>query len=178
MKKITILLLAFLILCLCGCSDEYEKTVIDDVTEYETVRDLPEHRIAERSKLFPSNIADKKVNEFYCEHITALPVGTEWQMVLEIEYNAEEYNTELTRIQKLCENSPVCGKTDYFSNTAYATVWNWNGCYEYIVLDDANYTATYLYLQLKNKEDISIHKSLLPNDYDLEMGDVVFSIYD
>ncbi len=178
MKKAIILLLAFLLLCLCGCSDEYEKTVINDVSKYETVWDLPEHRIAEPSKLFPSDISDKKVNEFYCEHITTLPVGTEWQMVLEIAYTAEEYGTELAIIQKLCENSPVCGKTDYFNNTAYATAWNWNGCYEYVVLNEASHTATYLYLQLKNKDDVSIDEALLPKGYDLEMGNVEFSIYE
>ncbi len=177
MKKITILLLAFLILCLCGCSDEYEKTIIDDISKYETVWDLSEHRIDDGSKLFPSEIADKKVNEFYCEHITSLPIGTEWQMVLEIEYNAEEYNTELSRIQKLCEKSPVYNKTDYFNNTAYATVWNWNGCYEYVIVDEATHTVTYLYLQLKDKEDITIDNTLLPNNYALEMGDIEFSIY-
>ncbi len=67
MKRVTALLLAFLILCLCGCSDEYEKTVIDDISKYETVWDLPEHGF-DGSKLFPSDIADKKVNEFYCEY--------------------------------------------------------------------------------------------------------------
>ncbi len=178
MKKITILLLSLFLLCLCGCSDEYEKTVIEDISKYEIVWTLPEHRIDEGSKLFPGDVADKRVNDFYCEYITSLPVGTEWQMVLEIKFGAEEYNTELTRIQKLCENSPVYGENDYFSNTAYATAWNWNGCYEYVILDDADYTATYLYLQLKNKEDISIDKALLPRGYDLEMGDVEFSIYE
>lgn len=171
------LLLAFFILCLCGCSDEYEKTVIDDISKYETVWTLPEHRASENSELFPSNIGDKKVNEFYCEHITALPIGTEWQMILKIEYGDEEYSTELARIQKLCTNSPVYGETDYFNQIAYATVWNWNGCYEYVIVDDVSHTVTYLYLQLKNKEDIFIDNTLLPNGYALEMDDVEFSIY-
>ncbi len=177
MKRITILQLAFLILCLCGCSDEYEKTVIDDISKYETVWDLPEHGF-DGSKLFPCDIADEKVNEFFCEHITMLPLGTEWQMILEIEYDAEKYSAELERIQKLCENSPVCGETDYFSDTAYATVWNWNGCYEYVVLDEANHTATYVYLKYKKKDDISIDQNLLPNNYALEMSDIEYCIYD
>lgn len=45
-------------------------------------------------------------------------------------------------------------------------------------MDDANHTATYLYLQLKNKEDITINKALLPNGYTLETDSVEFTVYE
>ncbi len=176
MKKLTaILLIMTCLLCFAGCKSE--KTEITAIGDYDAIWTLSERRASESSFLFPTAIIPTDVQLFKCEHINTMPIGTEWEVILKLQYNTETFKAEADKIQSLCKGSPIHGESDHFDTVSYASVWNWNSCFEYAILNEEENTITYVYLQLKDKDDISIDSKYLPKDYKLEMGTSEFSIY-
>jgi len=173
-KALALLITLIISVCLFSCKDE--KTFITDVNSYSCIWDLPEFRIVE-TELFPPSI-DEESCFFNCEHVVEFLLGTRWQIELSIEFDDESYETETKRIKELSRGSVVFGESEYFDIPAYATVWNWNGCYEYALFNESTKTITYIYLQLNNKDQLTITNSYIPKNYSLTMNDVPeFTIY-
>lgn len=180
MKKTLLLTIAAFMLCfVCSCNGAYDETNISDVSEYKQIWNLPERRAGESCELFPKCVDGLEVIDFNCKHTTYHLVGTGWQVELIVKYNADSFSAEKERIKVLCEKSVVCGNTDYFDNPAYATVWNWNSCFEYAVVDDQKLTISYIYLQLADKEKLVIASDIIPNRYDMNMSGIEeYSLYE
>lgn len=172
MKKYVLILISFiLILSLSSCSDVYEETIISDIEEYDNIWTLPERRASEISALFPNNVNEEQCVTFICKHTTYQLVGTGWQVLLEIRYDESLYFSEIERINNLCTDSPICGSSEYFDNQAYATVWNWNGCFEYAVVDEQEKTVCYIYLQLIQKDNLNLDEKYIPKGYEMQLSD-------
>ncbi len=177
MKKIFLLVLCIVfVLCITSCSDAVETTLFTDTHNYTGIWKLPERRVSESSELFPKEIDNFDVSKFLCSHKTESLVGTQWQVELVVRYESNIFLNELERIQKLCEKSPVFGNSKYFNTDTYASVWGWNGCFEYAIVDSTEFSITYIYLQLVNKEVI-VDETHLPIDYSMEMNTMEFTVY-
>ena len=174
---ILIVVLSFIIL-LCSCSGIYEEKVINDPSKYQSIWTLPERRVDdETSLLFPDSIEGKQVIDFYCKHTTYSLVGTGWQVELRIKYEDESFIKEVERLKNMCEVSVICGESDYFDAPAYASVWNWNDCFEYAVVNEEDKTVGYVYLQLINKDDLEIDSDLVPDKYDEISDSQIYTAY-
>lgn len=180
MKKTACLVISlFLILCLSSCNDVYEETLISDIREYNEIWTLPEHRVAETSLLFPNNVAENQCASFVGKHTTYHLLGTGWQISLEVIYDDTSFSEEIDRLNNLCANSAICGASQYFDNPAYATVWNWNSCFEYAVIDEKEKTICYIYLQLIQKNDLIIGENYIPKGYEMQLTDSYsYSVYE
>ena len=180
MKKYGLILLSFiLILSLSSCDNVYKETIISDIEEYDEIWTLPERRVSETSVLFPNNVTKEQCLTFYCRHTTFQLLGTGWQISLEIQYDDLQYFSEIDRLNALCDNSPVCGLSEHFDNATYATVWNWNSCFEYAVIDEKEKTICYIYLQLIEKEDLMVNSKYIPKGYEMQLNDSnVYSAYE
>ena len=172
MRKVVVILF-ILILCfnLFSCSDVYEEIIISDIKEYDDIWSLPERRVHETSVLFPNSVSEEECVEFICRHTTYLPLGTGWQILLRIKYDDDRFISEINRLNNLCENSPICGYSENFDDYAYATVWNWNSCFEYAIIDEKEKTVSYIYLQLIEKKDLFIEDEYIPKEYEMQLTD-------
>ena len=180
MKKYVLILISFiLILSLSSCSDIYKETIISDIGEYDTVWTLPERRAGEASVLFPKNVNREQCVTFICKHTTYQLLGTGWQLSLEIRYDDSLYFSEIDRLNNLCGKSPVRGNSEYFGNPAYATVWNWNSCFEYAVIDEKEKTVCYIYLQLIEKDNLILDAKYIPEGYEMHLSNSeAYSVYE
>lgn len=177
MKKIFIILLV-ISLMLTGCSDVYERIVYDDVEEYDLIWDLPEKRIVDL-KLFPKNIDDYNVTDFYCDYTVYFPVGTGYEVLLSVKFDENTYQDEIRRISNLTEIKKVQYDTNNFILPAYVSTIGYLSSNEYVLVDKENYTLHYLYLQLVDKEEMEINTDFLPKGYDYgNVEGYSFSIYD
>lgn len=180
MKKFLaiIIVLCFITIC-CSCNDIHDETIISDVELYDTIWELPERRVSETSALFPNTIKEQTVSVFQCKHTTYKVLGTGWQVELSVKYNDDLFNAEIKRLSELCASSPVCGDSVYFESFAYATVWNWNSCFEYAVINEKEKTIAYIYLQLIEEKALEISSAYIPYHYEMEMAESqVYSIYE
>lgn len=164
---------------LFSCSDVHKEIIISDIEEYDNIWSLPERRADETSVIFPSNVNEEQCVTFICKHTTYRLLGTGWQISLEIQYDDNMFSSEIERLNSLCKSSPVCGSSEYFDKPAYATVWNWVGCYEYAIVNEEKQTISYVYLQLISKEDITIDEKYIFNGYEMELeNSETYSIYE
>lgn len=182
MRKNILLVISFiLILNLASCSnaDVYEEIIISDIKEYEEVWSLPERRADEKCILFPEQVSEEQCVTFACKHTTYQLVGTGWQLSLEVRYNDDLFLAEKDRLLALCTNSPICEYSEYFDASAYATVWNWNSCFEYAVIDEKEKTVCYIYLQLIEKKDLTINEKWIPKGYEMQLtNSETYSVYE
>ncbi|MBE6767673.1 MAG: hypothetical protein E7549_02035 [Ruminococcaceae bacterium] len=179
MKKILACTLSIiLILQFSSCSDVYKEVVLTDVGEYTDMWSLPERMGNNPSVLFPSDVAEETCTFFFCKHSTYHLVGTGWQTVLTMQYDHISFLQEVERLQNLCKNSPLCGETKFFDVPSYASVWNWESCFEYAVINENTKTISYIYLQFIDKEDVVIDTCYVPKGYEEEMSDSQsYSVY-
>ena len=177
-KKSFIIFLLITALLLCSCSDVYAETVITDIGEYDTIWSLPERRVSEGSLLFPESTDGLEIISFECRHTTYQLVGTGWQVELHVQLDGKSFGLEVERLKELCKNSEVFGENDYFTAPAYAAVWNFNGCYEYAVINEGDNSISYIYLQLTDKDDLTINESFIPEGYEMEQDGESFSVYE
>lgn len=178
-KWVAIFFILILSLNLFSCSDAYEETIISDIREYDDIWSLSERRADETSVLFPSSVNEEECIEFICRHTTYQLLGTGWQILLKIKYDDALFSSEMSRLNNLCKNSPICGYSEYFDNYAYATVWNWNSCFEYAVIDEKEKTVCYIYLQLIEKNDLFIEEGYIPEGYEMQLTNSQrYSVYE
>ena len=180
MKKPVLIILCFsLTLSLLSCSGVYEEVIVSDINDYSNMWLLPERRVDEASRLFPDNVTEEQCVAFICKHTTYQLLGTGWQLLLEIRYDDSIYFSEIDRLNNLCGNSPVCGNSEYFDSPTYATVWNWNSCFEYAVVDEKEKTVCYIYLQLIEKDNLIVNKEYIPEGYEMQLSNSKsYSVYE
>ena len=162
-----------------SCSDVYEEIIILDIGEYNSIWSLPERSVNETSLLFPDEVSEEQCITFTCIHITYQLVGTGWQISLQLKYDDLDFENEINRLRSLSVKSPVKGYSEYFDDLAFAFVWNWNGCFEYAVVDEKEKAICYIYLQLINKSSLTIDERCIPKGYEMQLTDVkAYSIYE
>ena len=178
MKKIVLTLVCFvLILSFVSCSNMYEDIITSDINYYENIWSRS-RRAGEPSMLFPSTVAKEQCVNFYFNYQDII-LAPSWQIFLKNQYDEETFLSEFNHLNTICENSPVCGDSEYFDTQVYATVWNWNGCFEYAIVDEEEKTVSYIYIQLINKEDLMIDEEYIPEGYEMEMeNSVIYSVYE
>ncbi len=180
MKKCAFIIISLILtLNIVSCSGVYEETIVSNIEEYSSIWSLPERRVGETSLLFPSKI-NEECTEFKCIHTTYKWLGTGWQITLALKYDDSlSFGKEIDRLNTLSENSPVHENSDYFDKSAYASVWNWNGCFEYAIVDESEKTVNYIYLQLTDKDELTIDANYIPNGYEIELTDCEsYSVYE
>lgn len=177
-RGFAVIIVLILITMMSSCSEVHDETLISDVRLYDTIWTLPERRASETCDLFPEHIEEGQVEAFRCKHTTYQIVGTGWQVELAIQYDEDAFLSEKERLSRLCKDSPVCGASEFFVNPAYASVWNWNGCFEYAIINEESHTMIYIYLQLMDKDKLEINEQYVPQQYEIEMSNTQeFSIY-
>ncbi len=131
-----------------------------------------------QSALFPRNLDNKTVSNFYCEYYEYLPIGEGCQFLLEIKYDEKEYKTEKDRISKIA-NSKIQFDETNFSLPAYVTVYGFSDIYEYALINADEKSIAYIYIQSVKKKDLTLESKYLPKDFKdyCNEGENAYDIY-
>lgn len=144
-----------------------EGKTLTDISAYNTMwTDYERYNGEDKSILFPESIDKQDVDNYmfiYNKHI----FFPEWQVEVVIKYDEEEFVDEVERIKTVCRCSPIFSKTDYFDNRAYASIWNYEGCFEYAIVDKENMKIAYIYLESTGYDDekLKIDEKYVPKDF-------------
>ena len=183
MKKIcAFILILTLIFALCSCDGIYEEVTLTNTSEY--YRFIENEEFFEcRSELlmFPKSIENSKIIDFYCNWQAFSLIGCGFEVLLDVQYDENSFNKEISRIKKIECETKVQYDTNNFNKPAYVSMLGYHFSNEYALIDKDLYRITYIYTQLHSEEDFKkISSSLLPKTY-YDYGSVEnysFSIYD
>ncbi|MBQ6831654.1 MAG: hypothetical protein IJO28_03360 [Oscillospiraceae bacterium] len=178
MKKIRnillILILSVMFLCFTGCDYIAYKNyyTIDDYTE---IWDLTgfDYKYIDLDFIFPAEIENYEVTDFFCRHDEQLPLIEGHQILLEVQFPDEE--ALAGELERIIPMTTQC--SEHFKNSsldAYAVSlgeviedgWSF---FEYALVDKNNYKVYFVYLQDLPKKEIEFSHTLLPDDYPVKI---------
>lgn len=165
MKKSVALIAVLLIFVLSGCAYSAAKTYYRGTDDYNEIWKLAglRHGYDDKSPLFPDEIDDLEVKDFYCRYDEQLPLGEGVQIFLEIAYDDTSFDSEQKRISE----TAVEDKENFTDSrcSAYSLKMGENGCWEYALTDDSQNMVYYIFLYNLPEEEIEIDKNFLPENY-------------
>lgn len=162
----------------------FEQKTVTDIAYYDEMWDNPEkHEDYNKSILFPKSVENLKVTDFLFVYNVHLFI-TEWQIELVVKYDEDYFENEVERIKSVCKGSPVYGETEYFDKPAYASMWDYDSCYEYAIVDEKNSEIVYIYFQYVYVDlyEFKIEEKYIPKGYrntsDTSEPNYIFSAYE
>lgn len=182
MKKVlSIILCLFMTLLLVACADDsFGHETYTKTKDYDKIFDLTEIRFDESAfELFPQNVDDLQVVDFYCEWELGIVGSAKVELLLSVNYQQVDFDNEISRIKALGNGNINYDDTN-FKFPAYVSMLGYMNTNYYALIDEANTTIHYVLLQLIYEEDIDINKDFLPDNY-VELGevkDISYNIYE
>lgn len=169
MKKTTfIIILLVLSIFFSGCEHMFGYEEYTDIKDYSKIFELTEIRYKDAMVIFPRNVEELNVQNFYFEWDLG-PVGSaSVEFLLSVKYDEAQLQEELTRLSSLADGK-IIHDTRNFAFEAYVLVLGYNST-NYYALIDGN-TVHYILLQIIYAKDIVFDRNLLPKGYQ-ELGDV------
>ncbi|MBQ8000066.1 MAG: hypothetical protein IJ298_02475, partial [Ruminococcus sp.] len=168
MKKLIAVLsiVAVLLGVFAGCApDSFGHETYTDVADYYKIFELTELREKIRlQELFPEDISDLDVQDFYSEWELGLAGSADYELYLSIQYSDEEFNAEIDRIKNLYHGC-ILYDTEHFRYPAYALVVGYMDTSVYALVDESNSLIHYVCIQLMNDERLDIPDDLMPIGY-------------
>ena len=145
----------------------------------QTIRDWEDYdKYREGLFLFPEARPEATINDyFYMNAEFKYPQEHKvFNLYLDVTYNAEQYAAEIQRFQSYSQNYVVEGeamtgmliydKDDvYFNYETYIAEYNYEGCYEYVLLVGDN-RIVYIHMNGLHEDDLRMPKYYLPKGYD------------
>lgn len=129
-----------------------------------------------------STINDGRFLYFYYKYKDAF-LDPVCQIYLKCEYDLPTYKNETERLSQIREEyqgriQKINYNTKDFRYPAYVTIFENDGCYEYALLDEENYSIIYIFLQWTEEKNIEFADIYLPYNYNCAVStDRSFFIY-
>lgn len=165
MKKIFVIVLVCAMLFLfSGCDNSI---YFEDIEDYNEVWELSGYGAKEDGALpiFPSEIKDLDVIDFYCKYKEKLPLGEEIQVYLQVRYDdSEAFEKEKERLITVARSCD-----ELFDNTDLSAFCVQSGegyMWEYSLADDIKSEIYYIFVKDIPKSEILFDSKLLPKEYD------------
>ena len=169
MKKTSlILILLVLSIAFSGCEHIFGYEQYTDIKDYSKIFELTEIRYKDAMMIFPRNVEELNVQNFYFEWELSLVGSASVEFLLSVEYDEIQLQEELSRLRSLADGKIVYD-TQNFAYDAYVLVLGYNAT-NYYALIDGN-TVHYILLQIIHAKDIVFDRNLLPKGYH-ELGHV------
>ncbi len=168
MKKLIAILsiVAVLLGAFAGCApDSFGHETYTDVADYYKIFELTELREKiEIQELFPEDISDLDVQDFYSEWELGFVGSADYELYLSIQYSDEEFNAEIDRIKDLYHGC-ILYDTEHFHYPAYALVVGYLNTSVYALVDESNGIIHYVCVQLMSDDRLDIPDDLMPIGY-------------
>ncbi len=173
MKKLLCFIMPVVMLfCLCGCYTE--KAEYTDYNDVQKINDLPEIRFREALVIFPQSAEKDDVTDFYFSWELGIIGCADVEYYMSVKYSEEDYEKEIKRLSGIKGDDTGKGLVydeDSFPLPAYVGVLGSYSTNAYALTDSENYIIHYVYLCVKQKEDLKYAGSYLPEGYS-ESGDI------
>ena len=174
MKKTSlILILLILSIAFSGCEHIFGYEQYTDIKDYSKIFELTEIRYKDAMMIFPRNVEELNVQNFYFEWELSLVGSASVEFLLSVEYDEIQLQEELTRLSSLADGK-IIHDIRNFAFEAYVLVLGYNAT-NYYALIDGN-TVHYVLLQIVSADEIDFDKNLLPKSY-IGLGDVECESY-
>ena len=195
MKKINKLLSLILVVCtmflLNACSiNKREVIESHDINNYGIYKTdlylIPDYNDA--PIVFPENIRDITVNDFYTVKINQAGKEVGYHIVLDVTFSEQDYISEITRLeewQRSYEYEGSYGKFGFlpdeknFEHPVFVASYNCFLAYEYAMLLEEN-RILYVYIRNIEEGESPINKEYLPKNYyknNASINGFRFSVY-
>lgn len=178
MKKLILLILCVILgaglVYLIGFGS-FGHEIYSDPADYGKIFDLTEIRFTEGFELFPEDITDLDVQDFYCEWELGIVGSATAEIHLAVSYGEEDFAEEILRLESV-GGGDIRMDTENFYCPAYVAVMGYYGTSWYALADEDSMTVHYVLLQIIDKMRIDIDKSLIPHGY-YGAGDVMGASY-
>lgn len=165
-----LIIVVILVSLMTGCSYFADIEYYRDIENYSEIWELEGFSYGfdgelEELTLFPKEISNLKINDYYCRHGQNIPFGESIQIYLEVQYEDDEtFKTELERISNIgFQCNDYFEESDYY---AYATRTGENYAWDYALVVEENKIIRYIYLESMKKEEIEFSYDLLPKDFE------------
>ena len=191
-RIITILFFLICIMLLCSCgpdpgssdsyhaegAENYSKDVIIEKYSGDLDSDL---------SVFPDEILTEKIE--YTADFNSNLFDTDGRMILECEYEDEQFSDEISRLQSLSKTikydkdeytNNVIYDEDSYSYPAYITIDGFGNTYEYALIDQFNNRIVYIYMAYPDKKTLEQYSDYVKKDlpaYEEENTWDAFSMY-
>lgn len=166
-KTFIAIMLSLTMILLSGCSYVAYKDYYSSIDDYYEIWELPgfRHDYSGVSPIFPENIENFDVQDFYCRYDQQLPLGEGVQVFLKIQFDdSNVFEDELKRIKQLSlECSEYFDRSDFES---YAICLGENYSSEYALVGKDDLLIYYISLYNIPKEQIEFDHQFLPINYE------------
>lgn len=123
--------------------------------------------------IFPESVNVSNVKEYKYLMRDDLFNGS-YLFYLVVNYTDEDYNAEVERLKNIKAEYPNSVKNPLYNKIelpTYITIFDGNGSYEYVMLDNENKTIAYIFNQLFNWDEIEINDEYLLKNYSVNSND-------
>ena len=132
-------------------------------------------------KVFPKDISKDDINNYYYKSQDTI-FSPEVQVFMEAVYDAESFEREVSRLSEIRvskneDTNLILKDAEHFIADAYVCEYNWNNCYEYALVSEADKKIDYIFLQNIDLQDLKFDVSFLPADYNEKIEDSEYCIY-
>ena len=168
---VVLLLLAFVYINVTDrIVDEYTTKELSEYGNWDGHMDLERESLESGLFLFPQEIASSKEAEYLYYCASDMHSIHQYGIYTAVTYTEQKFEEEVKRIEDTtCQvqvslqgetvTNSVMYSEELFKYPAYVAIYNSNLSYEYALLDVANHKIIYVYLQLKDGNEI------IPEEY-------------
>ena len=150
---------------------EIKKPVLTLTTDINDYGDFRGFRGYSNLDVFPSKIPDSAKNVDFYYHDDSTPLFTDsCQVYLKCTYNEMDYQNEVQRLKVVTEQykeeiHTAWADNENFKLPSIVAVYAYNHCYEYALLNEAEDSIIYVFLQFIYERDVVFDKDFLPYTY-------------
>lgn len=165
MKKLLILALIFILCLFSGCGYLANTQYFDNYNDYPNIWTLTgfRHGYEKKSPLFPNEITDLDVCEFFCRYDEQFPLGEGVQIYLEVTYVGKDFDKEVKRISNISNKNIHNFKTTDI--IAYDIKLGEDGCWEYALINPNLKKIYYIFIYNLPKSEIEFNHNFVPDNY-------------
>lgn len=132
-------------------------------------------------KIFPKDISEDYINSYYYKSQDTI-FSPDVQVFMEAVYDEESFEKEINRlsgisVSKNSDTNLILKDAEHFFTDAYVCEYNWNDCYEYALVFQADRKIDYIFLQNVDIRDVKFDVSFLSADYNERIEDSEYCIY-
>lgn len=138
----------------------------ENINDYYDFCSHNENGIKSELFIFPKSIPNSAKNTQYYYSFSDTFLDTTYQIYLDCQYSASEFESEVKRISSInYDNKSIISDNVNFNLSAYVARLGYDNTSEYALIDNANKRIIYVYLQFAKSDDIHFDMSLLPKGY-------------
>lgn len=140
------------------------------ITDFKQYGKWDNQEIQGTLKIFPDSLEGLGAEKYYYKCTEGI-LDSKCQIYLQCRMSEEKFESEKDRLSEISDEfedeiQKIMYDTDNFNYPVYVTVYNFDGGYEYALLEEEQNRIYYIHLRFVPAKDIVFDQELLPKKYD------------